>query len=324
MYAAFYGVLKKEDDIAKAAQHAKELGLTPAAGDAADAGLNAAMAKAQAKAAKKAKRDAARAAGAYTGKDIEPDHDAVIAFLLTLDADVTVSDVGPIAENISLLHHACAFGNVSRAQWLLARNCAVDARTIRGVTPLMECARRGFVSLGIVILQAGANIEATDDSGRTALHYAAEFGGSVFTRLMLTSGANRHARTQDDATPLDLAVAANRKATVQALRVFKPEPIAPRDYLEFYEEKMGQREGLASQVLSAAGHAADALFAGGVSAMQRAGDLAGTNASAQRAIWSEAMANEPGYEAPPAAKPLFPGLGIPGFSRRGRPQTAPA
>ena len=55
-------------------------------------------------------------------------------------------------------------------------------------------------------IAAGTNIDTVDDwTGKTALHYAAEYGHLEITELLLSNGANVNRRDDDKATPLHFA-----------------------------------------------------------------------------------------------------------------------
>ena len=55
-------------------------------------------------------------------------------------------------------------------------------------------------------IDAGTNIDTVDDwTGKTALHYAAEYGHLEIAELLLANGANVNRRDDDKATPLYFA-----------------------------------------------------------------------------------------------------------------------
>ncbi|KAF9604557.1 hypothetical protein IFM89_007678 [Coptis chinensis] len=65
-----------------------------------------------------------------------------------------------------------------------------------------ETADVGMIEL---LLQYGANINATDSRGQTALHHCVIRGKSVFAKLLLTRGANTQAVDREGRTPLQHA-----------------------------------------------------------------------------------------------------------------------
>jgi ankyrin repeat protein len=52
-----------------------------------------------------------------------------------------------------------------------------------------------------VLIKYGANVDAKDNSGRTSLHYAAEYGYSAVAKLLIQLGANVNARDNAGNTP---------------------------------------------------------------------------------------------------------------------------
>ena len=245
-----------------------------------------------------------------------------------------------MSEGLALLHHAAAFNNVERTRWLLEADVDVDPRTKNNETPLMYAARRGNLKVAIVLLQHNASTDHTNVEGWTALHFAALYGGTSITKLLLTSGSNKEARTLLDLmTPLDLAMETNRKATAQALRVFKSAPITSGEYLDFLDYAAeANRKGMLGRTADMGVKAMHALVAGAISGAEKVGDAVGSNSSKQRAIWSEAMNEEKGItpaeadEGSVASSATTSTSGIRGLLRgvggkRGgasRPVTAPA
>ena len=285
MYAAFYGALRQDQvamyphlDPARASQFETD----PIA--------KRAMKRAEAK-EKKAKKQIA-------GGDDRPQHDACIKYLQSEGARVDIAEVSQMSEGLALLHHAAAFNNVERTRWLLEADVDVDPRTKNNETPLMYAARRGNLKVAIVLLQHNASTDHTNVEGWTALHFAALYGGTSITKLLLTSGSNKEARTLLDLkTPLDLAMESNRKATAQALRVFKSAPITSGEYLDFLDYAAeANRKGLMGRTADMGVKAMHALVAGAISGaeggMHSAGAALGTTASQGRDVWSTAMEAE--------------------------------
>lgn len=107
------------------------------------------------------------------------------------------------------------------ALMLLHAGAHVDARSKEGFTPLMRAARDGLTPLCALLIEDGANVNATTDSARppsrrahvteswqedrTALHAAIRYDHADVVDLLLRHGADVKALTNVDETPLELA-----------------------------------------------------------------------------------------------------------------------
>lgn len=92
----------------------------------------------------------------------------------------------------------------------------LNARTYDGTTPLILAARLSCEGMLSELIQAEADVNACDDKGKTALHWAASVNNIDAVRLLLRNGANRDAQDHEEATPLFLAA---REGSFQAVRV---------------------------------------------------------------------------------------------------------
>lgn len=79
-----------------------------------------------------------------------------------------------------------------------------DAETVEGTTPLMQACLDGVVAAVSALLATatGADLEARDSDGDTALTYAAMQSNTEIVRLLLDAGANMENRGMLDMTPL--------------------------------------------------------------------------------------------------------------------------
>jgi ankyrin repeat protein len=171
-------------------------------------------------------------------------HPETVQALLDAGADVRArTNSGKTA-----LAVAAGAGNTAAAKLLIARGAQLDARDLDGATPLIEAARRGrsemvglLMSHGASVkmksgrevdarllaavlandlkaasdaLAQGAEVNASEESGDTALTPAAALGRTKLLTLLLDAGANVHVRNGNDDFPL-----------LQAARSGKPEAV---------------------------------------------------------------------------------------------------
>ncbi|XP_077045898.1 NF-kappa-B inhibitor delta isoform X2 [Agelaius phoeniceus] len=110
-------------------------------------------------------------------------------------------------EGDTLLHVLCAGGH-----WALARAAAEALRDLGGLeTPLLVAAAAAAPEIVRDLLVLGANPDAADHGGRTALHLAAAYGHPQILQAMMSSGVpvNVEARNFEGQTPLHCAVLAH-------------------------------------------------------------------------------------------------------------------
>jgi uncharacterized protein len=101
---------------------------------------------------------------------------------------------------------------------LIKQGADVNAPQGDGVTALHWAARHGDADLVAALVAAGANARAATSFGaQTPLHLAAERGAGAVVAALLKAGAAIDPRTTTGATPLMLAAAAGDATTVAAL-----------------------------------------------------------------------------------------------------------
>ncbi|HXY54772.1 MAG TPA: ankyrin repeat domain-containing protein [Nitrospirota bacterium] len=109
------------------------------------------------------------------------------------------------AKKWSSFTEALESGNISAVEQLIKEGFNVNI-TRDGLTPLMVAASKGKTEIAEVILQAGVNINARGDDGRTALHKAAyDQTGTNIIDLLLHSGIELDAKDKSGKTALQLA-----------------------------------------------------------------------------------------------------------------------
>ncbi|MDB6059839.1 MAG: tankyrase-2 isoform [Verrucomicrobiales bacterium] len=143
-------------------------------------------------------------------------HLKVAEFLLANGANINVR-----TEKVSPpLICAAVHGHKALVDLLLSKGADIETQstvTYHYQTALMCAAFRGFKTITQTLLEHGAKVNATDDTGRTAVHRAAENGYPEIAELLLTNKARVDATTLEKKTPLHLACDANRVDVVKVL-----------------------------------------------------------------------------------------------------------
>merc|ERR1711879_1034891 len=114
---------------------------------------------------------------------------------------------------------ACFQGRHEVVSLLLDRKANVEHRAKTGLTPLMEAASGGFVDVGRVLLDKGADVNAppVPSSRDTALTIAADKGHYRFVELLLSRGAQVDVRNKKGNSSLWLAANGGHLDVVQLL-----------------------------------------------------------------------------------------------------------
>ena len=104
---------------------------------------------------------------------------------------------------------AAANGGVDILSFLVESGADVNARSgdvDEQLTPLMIACENGKLHAVRYLIAGGAEVNLEDNSGYTALHYAATISNNNYTlSCLIDSGANVNALTNDNRTPLMLA-----------------------------------------------------------------------------------------------------------------------
>lgn len=137
----------------------------------------------------------------------------VLQLLLSHGSDI--SKVNHDSE--SVLHYALKCGNRECVRLLLKYQPDLDARTAWGFTPLMVAAMNGRTEAALILIGAGANINAADRAQKTALHYAVKRNLVGLVETLLKHGADVDSADADGNTALVDALVANRMTLVRLL-----------------------------------------------------------------------------------------------------------
>ncbi len=118
----------------------------------------------------------------------------IMKFLLDNGVDINAKDF----EGKTALDYALREGNNRAADFLLERNAKVSVHD----DVLIPLAEDGNIERIQFFLDKGADINAKDKDGNTALHSAAHYGRIDTIKFLLDKGANVSARNNDNDTPI--------------------------------------------------------------------------------------------------------------------------
>lgn len=145
----------------------------------------------------------------------------ILAMLLEANANIDYMSY----YGMTALIVASREGHVQAVEFLLERtaNFEISFQTAGRLSALKNAAMKGHSKIAQLLLDAGANPNASDGYGMTALHYAAERGDSETIKLLLRSGAKLLAiALANDCqytamTPLQVAIVCGNYVAVKLL-----------------------------------------------------------------------------------------------------------
>lgn len=162
--------------------------------------------------------------------------------LLTSNKDPNTVDAHGVTP---LMWAAMAGLPVTDIHALIARGAQIDARDTRGWTALSRAARRGQLDIVEALLNAGASADLPDDDGWTALFWAARHGHARVVARLLASGADRVWRNWQGATALDYALRSGDLATIVALSPECMPPLLANRLTAIRDQVASLRSGMA-------------------------------------------------------------------------------
>ncbi|XP_070768341.1 inversin [Enoplosus armatus] len=131
----------------------------------------------------------------------------------------------------SQVHAAAVNGDRSALLKLITADPSLRDREDQfGRTPLMYCVLADRLDCAEILLKAGASVNKTDHSQRTALHLAAQKGNVRFLKLLLSRRANWLQKDLEEMTPLHLATRhPSQKALALLLKHIGPGEVDTQD-----------------------------------------------------------------------------------------------
>jgi ankyrin repeat protein len=147
---------------------------------------------------------------------------AAVRSLLKEKVDVDAAQ----GDGTTALHWAAFRDDLEMVKWLLAAGANVKATTREGaITPLFMACTNGNAATIEAMLKAGADANAVNGNGTTALMTAAASGSVDAVKLLLDRGADAKAKEHvHGQTALMFAAALNRHEVVALLMARGAEP----------------------------------------------------------------------------------------------------
>ena len=151
---------------------------------------------------------------------VQHGNEAVVRWLLQ-EAKENPADIGlyfPLALDRQPLLNIAASENFQSIAWLLLDwGANINAKNWEGQTALHRAAWKGHEAIVLLLLERGADINANDVNEFTSLHHAAEYGHEAIVHLLLKRDADINAKTQLGMTALHLAASCKHEATLRLL-----------------------------------------------------------------------------------------------------------
>ena len=113
--------------------------------------------------------------------------------------------------------HAVKTGNYNETQKLIQRGADINARDAGGASALIWAADSGDLKLLKLLAGYGADINASDNQGASALMWAAYKGNENAVKLLIEAGALKDSRNLEGHTPLMAACFNSHSGAVRAL-----------------------------------------------------------------------------------------------------------
>jgi ankyrin len=130
-----------------------------------------------------------------------------IRFLVEYGADANTRS----EDNTTALHLASKFGEVEVARVLLNHGANVDAKDIRGWSPIHQivtadyCVGSDRLAVARLLLENNVDVNAQDENHETPLHLACDLGRLEFALVLMDHGAIVDAQNKQGRTPLHKA-----------------------------------------------------------------------------------------------------------------------
>lgn len=127
----------------------------------------------------------------------------IMQFLFQKGAPATARN--PTQGNWTALMEATKRGHTDTVLLLLDAGADMDATNIRGWTALMEASLKGHDEIGMVLLERGADVNLKSQRGRTALLWASSTGSPEIVEALLANNADVNVKDNEGQTAIKFA-----------------------------------------------------------------------------------------------------------------------
>jgi len=123
-----------------------------------------------------------------------------------LAAGVNINSTTKAAQLNTPLHNACTRGHFDTVKLLLENGANLEATNFDGETPIVLAIQHRYAKLTEFLIDQGADIETTDNSENNLLHKAAMVDHphmAPVIKVLISKGVNLNAKNQSGKRPID-------------------------------------------------------------------------------------------------------------------------
>lgn len=127
------------------------------------------------------------------------------------------ANVNESTYGIPVLHVACLSGHIPCVHTLIQAGADLEAEDEHGLTAVQASIQEGRYASAIALLDAGADGSLLWADGRNMLHFAVLSGQDRLIERSVRQGANIHGRSRSGHTPITLAAERNQIGCLKTL-----------------------------------------------------------------------------------------------------------
>lgn len=129
--------------------------------------------------------------------------------------------ISPNADKYAIHYAAAKTDSTEVIQILIDAGADLEARDAHGATALISAAFNQNAGVTTSLLAAGSNVAAEDDNGATALHFAALNNGPAVLTQLMDAGADIHGVDSNGKTAFDYAKRGQTDASLNNYLILK-------------------------------------------------------------------------------------------------------